>query len=81
MPAANPDATAVIRVDYANTVNKSSGYVVSLRAIDYQGLETYCDGTGNCASRLVTVTTAPGFDGMTGIGTVGPEFIRRLANG
>jgi subtilase family serine protease len=81
VPAANPDATAVIRVDYANTVNKSSGYIVSLRAIDYQGLETYCDGTGNCASRLVTVTTAPGFDGMTGIGTVGPEFIRRLANG
>jgi hypothetical protein len=36
VPAANPDATAVIRVDYANTVNKSSGYVVSLRAIDYQ---------------------------------------------
>jgi subtilase family serine protease len=79
VPAANPDATAVIRVDFANTVNKSSGYVVSLRAIDYQGLETYCDGTGNCASRLVTVTTAPGFDGMTGIGTVGPKFIRWLS--
>jgi subtilase family serine protease len=79
VPAANPNATAVIRVDFANTVNKSSGYVVSLRAIDYQGLETYCDGTGNCASRLVTVTTAPGFDGMTGIGTVGPKFIRWLS--
>ena len=37
------------------------------------GPETYCDGTGNCASRLVTVNTAPGFDGMTGIGTVGLE--------
>jgi subtilase family serine protease len=78
VPAANPDATAVIRVDFLNTVNKSSGYVVSLRAIDYQGVETYCDGTGNCASRLVTVNTAPGFDGMTGIGTVGPQFIQRL---
>jgi len=79
VPAANPDATAVIRVDYLNTVNKSSGFVVSLRAIDYQGVETYCDGTGNCASRLVTVNTASGFDGMTGIGTVGTAFIRWMA--
>jgi hypothetical protein len=81
VPAANPDATAVIRIDYANTVNKASGFVVSLRAIDYQGLETYCDGAGNCASRLVTVNTAPGFDGMTGIGTVGPKFILWMAKG
>ena len=80
IPAANPDATAVIRVDFANTVNKQDGYVVSLRAIDYQGVETYCDGTGNCASRLVEVNTATGFDGMTGIGTVGSKFIRWLAN-
>jgi subtilase family serine protease len=81
VPAPNPDATAVIRVDYINTVNASAGFVVSLRAIDYQGMETYCDGTGNCASRLVTVNTAPGFDGMTGIGTVGPQFIERMAKG
>jgi subtilase family serine protease len=79
VPAANPDATAVIRVDYANTVNASDGYVVSLRAIDYQGVETYCDGSGNCASRLVTVNTAVGFDGMTGIGSVGPKFIKWMA--
>ena len=71
----------MIRVDYINTVNASAGFVVSLRAIDYQGMETYCDGTGNCASRLVTVNTAPGFDGMTGIGTVGPQFIERMAKG
>jgi subtilase family serine protease len=80
VPAANPDATAVIRVDFANTVNASDGYVVSLRAIDYQGIETYCDDTGNCASRPVSVDTAPGFDGMTGIGTVGPDFISRMAS-
>jgi len=80
VPAANPNATAVIRVDFLNTVNKTSGYVVSLRAIDYQGTETYCDGTGNCASRLVTVNTAPGFDGMTGIGTVSSKFIHWMAS-
>jgi subtilase family serine protease len=79
VPAANPDATAVIRVDFANTVNASDGYVVSLRAIDYQGVETYCDGSGNCASRDVTVDTATGFDGMTGIGSVGAQFIKRMA--
>jgi hypothetical protein len=53
---------------------------VSLRAIDYQGIETYCDATGNCASRPVSVDTAPGFDGMTGIGSVGPDFIARMAS-
>jgi len=80
VPPASPDAAAVIRVDYANTANATDGYVVSLRAIDYQGEETYCDGTGNCASRLVEVNTAPGFDGMTGIGSVGQKFIHFMAS-
>jgi subtilase family serine protease len=79
VPAANPDATAVIRVDFINTQNASNGYVVSLRAIDYQGTETYCDATGNCASRPVTVNTAAGFDGMTCIGSVGKQFIKWMA--
>ena len=30
VPPASPDSAAVIRVDYANTVNSSSGYLVSL---------------------------------------------------
>ena len=34
---ANPDAAAVIRVDYANTVDAADGYIVSLRAINYAG--------------------------------------------
>jgi subtilase family serine protease len=76
---ANPDSTAVIRVDYVNTVNPSSGFFVSLRAIDYAGPETYCDGTGNCATREVTLTTAPGFDGLTGLGSVGRRFIAALS--
>jgi hypothetical protein len=40
-----------------------------------QGPETYCDGTDNCATRDVTLTTAPGLDGMTGLGSVGSRFI------
>ena len=77
--ASNPNAAAVIRVDYANTVDSSEGYVVSLRVLDYQGQERYCDGTNNCAARPVTLTTAKGFDSMTGLGSVGPQFISTLA--
>jgi hypothetical protein len=51
VPPASPDSAAVIRVDYVNTVDSSGGCAVSLRAINYAGPETYCDGTGNCATR------------------------------
>jgi subtilase family serine protease len=76
---ANPDAAAVIRVDYGNTVDASDGYIVSVRAINYAGPETYCDGTGNCATRNVTLTATPGFDSLTGLGSVGPRFITTLS--
>jgi len=76
---ANPNAAGVIRVDYANTVDASNGYVVSLRAINYAGPETYCDGTGNCATRNVTLTATPGFDSLTGLGSVGKGFIATLS--
>ncbi len=76
---ANPNAAAVIRVDYANEVDSSAGYIVSLRAINYAGPETYCDGTGNCATRNVTLTAVPGFDSLTGLGSVGPRFIATLS--
>jgi subtilase family serine protease len=79
LPPSNPDAAAVIRVDYTNTVDNSAGYTISLRTLDYQGPETYCDGTGNCATRLVTLTTAPGFDSMTGLGSAGPDFVSELS--
>ena len=79
LPPANPLSAAVIRVDYLNTVNNSAGYAVSLRTINYAGPETYCDGTGNCATRNVTLTTAPGFDGMTGLGSPSAKFIATLS--
>ena len=79
VPPADPNATAVIHVDFANTVDATSGYVVSLRAIDYQGPETYCDGTGNCATRPVTLTPAPGFDSLTGLGSIGAGFVSTLS--
>ncbi|HYA00925.1 MAG TPA: S53 family peptidase [Candidatus Binatia bacterium] len=79
VPPVNPNATAVIRVDYANTINAGNGYVVSLRVITYEGPETYCDGTGNCATRNVTLTTAPGFDAITGLGSVSSSFVNTIA--
>jgi subtilase family serine protease len=79
LPPANPNAAAVARVDYANTVDASQGYLVSLRVIDYQGTETYCDGTGNCATRPVALTVTPGFDGMTGLGSAGHNFVAELS--
>jgi subtilase family serine protease len=78
-PPANPNSAAVVRVDYANTVNSSNGFLVSARAINYAGPETYCDGTGNCATRNVTLTAGRGFDGLTGVGSVGRTFIRTMS--
>jgi hypothetical protein len=75
----HPDSAAVIRVDYANTVNPSAGYIVSLRALNYEGPETYCDATGNCATRDVSLTTTPGFDSMTGTGSVNSTFISTIS--
>jgi subtilase family serine protease len=72
-------SAAVIRVDYVNGVNASSGFVVSLRALNYEGKETYCDATGHCLSGSVTITTRPGFDSMTGLGAPGAKFIATLA--
>jgi subtilase family serine protease len=79
VPPSDPDSTAVIRVDYGNSVDTSDGYIVSLRAINYAGPETYCDGTGNCATRPVTLTTAPGYDSLTGLGSIGRDFIADIS--
>ena len=76
----DPNAASVVRVDFANTVDKSDGYNVSLRSINYAGKEQYCDATGNCASRKVTLTTKKGFDSLTGVGSVGPNFIQVMKN-
>jgi subtilase family serine protease len=79
VPATNPNSSAVVRVDYANTVDGTDGFNVSLRVLGYEGPETYCDATGNCATRPVTLTTAKGFDSMTGLGVAGPSFIADIS--
>ena len=69
----------MIRVDFANSVNASSGYAVRLRPLNYEGPETYCDATGNCATRNVSLTTGPGFDSMTGMGSINSRFIPTIS--
>jgi len=70
---------AMVRVDFLNGLDSSGGLVTSVRTLDEQGTETYCDATGNCESRPVTLTPAKGFDSMTGIGTVADGFVGALA--
>ena len=72
-------SAAVVRVDYANAVNASGGFVMSMRPLNYQGPETYCDATGHCQTGPVTITTRPGFDSMTGLGAPGANFVATLS--
>jgi subtilase family serine protease len=78
-PPANPNSAAVVRVDFTNTINNSDGYLISARSINYAGPETFCDSTGNCATRNVTLTAGRGFDGLTGVGSVGKTFIGTMS--
>src|SRR5690242_11942837 len=72
-------SAAVIRVDYANGVNASSGFVMSMRPLNYQGPETYCDGTGHCQTGPVTSTARPACGSTTGLGAPGAHFVGTLA--
>ena len=71
---------AQYRVDHGFTYGATSGYIDSFRELTYEGVITYCDETGNCATRPNTLSTAKGYDSMTGLGSIGPDFITDLAN-
>ena len=77
--SAGAKAASVIRVDFANTVDNTGGFNVSLRVINYAGNETYCDATGNCATRKVTLTSGKGYDSLTGLGTISSKFLATMA--
>ncbi len=69
------------RVDQASTyVPGAKGFIQQFREVTYEGVITYCDATGNCASRPNTLSTAPGYDSMTGLGSIGPSFVADLAH-
>jgi subtilase family serine protease len=69
------------RVDYANYVDASAGYLDSTRIIDYEGPEQYCPPKGNngCSSRQVALHAVRGYDNMTGLGSPGSGFVAALA--
>ncbi len=68
------------RVDQASTyVPGARGFIQQFRELTYEGVITYCDGTGNCATRPNTLSTAPGYDSMTGLGSIGPSFVTALS--
>jgi subtilase family serine protease len=73
-------AQAQYRVDHADTyIAGASGFIRSFREITAQLPEQFCDGSGNCVTRPMTLTTAKGFDSVTGLGSIGPDFISDVA--
>jgi subtilase family serine protease len=72
---------AEYRFDHAFTyITGGKGDLQQFRELTYEGTITYCDETGNCASRPNTLSTAKGYDSMTGLGSIGPDFINDLAS-
>jgi subtilase family serine protease len=70
---------AMYRTDFASSYGGTTGTFQQFREVTYEGVITYCDGTGNCASRPNTLTTAKGYDSMTGLGSIGRKFVSDLA--
>jgi subtilase family serine protease len=72
---------AQYRTDHAYTYlgPGAPGLIFSFREITYEGTIVYCDATGNCASRPNTLSTATGYDSMTGLGSTGPDFVSDLS--
>jgi subtilase family serine protease len=75
-----PKKIAMYRGDHAYTlVPGMTGFAYQYRTVTYEGPITYCDGTGNCATRDNTLSTGKGYNSMTGLGTAGPSFVTDLA--
>jgi subtilase family serine protease len=71
---------AMARVDYLDGTNAKEGLLTSVRVIEYEGLQEYCDGAESCKQQDNILSTAPGYDSMTGIGTPGSELVQTLAS-
>ncbi len=78
---------AVIRNDYLNGESAEGGILTTARILGMEGAtEYFCPQsnpeTGECEVELEeapeSLTAAPGFDSMTGIGSPGGQFIREL---
>jgi subtilase family serine protease len=70
---------ALVREDYADEIDAEEGILTSVRTLDYQGAEEFCSGTENCTHQNVAISTAKGFDSMTGIGSPGEGLLAALS--
>jgi subtilase family serine protease len=71
---------ADVRNDFLNGVNAEEGVVTSVRTLEYEGKEKFCNAEGGkCTQQKVSLETAPGFDSMTGIGAPAGGLIAALA--
>jgi hypothetical protein len=84
LPAGNQ---AVVRNDYLNSENAEEGILTSARVLGLEGAtEYFCEHenpeTGECEVPVEeapeSLTAAPGYDSMTGIGSPGDRFIEEL---
>jgi hypothetical protein len=77
---------AVVRNDYLNSENAEAGILTTARILGLEGAtEYFCqpnEETGECEGEIKeapeSLSTAPGFDSMTGIGSPGDQFIEEL---
>ncbi len=79
VPGGKQDAA---RVDYVNSINEEEGLLREVRVIEYEGREEFCEGEEeeeSCTHQKVSISTAPGFDSMTGLGAPGKGFLTALA--
>jgi subtilase family serine protease len=68
------------RNDYVDeTLGAGPGVAHAVRIIGASVEEQYCDGTGNCASRPDTQSAGPGYNSLTGLGTLGPNFVEDVS--
>jgi subtilase family serine protease len=78
---------AVVRNDYLNEENAEAGILTTARILGLEGAtEYFCEKpneeTGECEVAIEeapeSLSAAPGFDSMTGIGSPGDQFIQEL---
>jgi subtilase family serine protease len=73
-----PGSQAQRLVRYGDGVDTAAGLQFLTSIVDYQGTDA-CPGGGSCVAPSVSLSTAPGFDDMTGLGTPTVGFVPALA--
>jgi subtilase family serine protease len=71
---------AQFRTDHGYTyITGAKGFLYSFREITYEGPISYCDEAGTCDTQVHGLSTAKGYDSMTGLGAIGTGFIADLS--